>query len=194
MGVQLRSGELAFLYDMDTGRIVGLKSPDGSEMLLMRIPYIGSFYDLTDQSAEINTATAMTFNTTAISSGVSIVANSRVTVARKAAYNLAFSAQFSNASTTDEATVSIWLAKNNAPLAATNSDITIPKKHGGGDGKLVAAWNFFVDANEGDYFELYWSTTLAGATITHQAAQTSPVRPVTPSIILTVNEVDGSYP
>lgn len=194
MGVQLRSGELAFLYDMDTGRIVGLKSPDGSEMLLMRIPYIGSFYDLTDQSATINTATAMTFDTTAIANGVSIVAGSRITFARKAVYNLAFSAQLVNASTTDDATVSIWLSKNNSAVANSNSDVTVVKKHAGGDGKLVAAWNFFVDVNEGDYVEIYWSTTVAATTITHQAAQTSPARPATPSVILTVNEVDGSYP
>ena len=194
MGLKQLSAERAFLYDDVTNRIVGLKSPDGSELLLMRIPFIGSFLDLTDQSAEVNTATAITFDTTVISSGVSIVADSRITFARKAVYNLAFSAQLVNASTTDDATVSIWLSKNNSAVANSNSEVTVVKKHAGGDGKLVAAWNFFVDVNEGDYVELYWSTTVAATTITHQAAQTSPARPATPSVILTVNEVDGSYP
>lgn len=194
MGLKQLSAERAFLYDDVTNRIVGLKSPDGSELLLMRIPFIGSFLDLTDQSAEVNTATALTFDTTVISSGVSVVADSRITFARKAVYNLAFSAQLVNASTTDDATVSIWLSKNNSAVANSNSDVTVVKKHAGGDGKLVAGWNFFVDANEGDYVELYWSTTVAATTIAHQAAQTSPARPATPSVILTVNEVDGSYP
>ena len=194
MGLKQLSAERAFLYDDVTNRIVGLKSPDGSELLLMRIPFIGSFLDLTDQSAEVNTATAITFDTTVISSGVSIVADSRITFARKAVYNLAFSAQLVNASTTDDATVSIWLSKNNSAVANSNSEVTVVKKHAGGDGKLVAAWNFFVDVNEGDYVELYWATTVAATTITHQAAQTSPARPATPSVILTVNEVDGSYP
>lgn len=194
MGLKQLSAERAFLYDDVTNRIVGLKSPDGSELLLMRIPFIGSFLDLTDQSAEVNTATAITFDTTVISSGVSIVADSRITFARKAVYNLAFSAQLVNASTTDDATVSIWLSKNNSAVANSNSEVTVVKKHAGGDGKLVAAWNFFVDVNEGDYVELYWSTTVAATTIAHQAAQTSPARPATPSVIITVNEVDGSYP
>ena len=194
MGLKQLSAERAFLYDDVTNRIVGLKSPDGSELLLMRIPFIGSFLDLTDQSAEVNTATAITFDTTVIASGVSIVSDSRITFARKAVYNLAFSAQLVNASTTDDATVSIWLSKNNSAVANSNSDVTVAKKHAGGDGKLVAAWNFFIDANEGDYAELYWSTTVAATAITHQAAQTSPARPATPSVILTVNEVDGSYP
>ena len=194
MGLKQLSAERAFLYDDVTNRIVGLKSPDGSELLLMRIPFIGSFLDLTDQSAEVNTATAITFDTTVISSGVSIVADSRITFARKAVYNLAFSAQLVNASTTDDATVSIWLSKNNSAVANSNSEVTVVKKHAGGDGKLVAAWNFFVDVNEGDYVELYWSTTVAATTIAHQAAQTSPARPATPSVIITVNDVDGSYP
>lgn len=182
-----------WLYDQNTGDLVGVKDPDGSEFYWMRIPNIGSFYDVQDQSALINTATAMLFRTTAISRGVSIVNNSKITIDRAGTYNIQFSAMFSNPEATAYA-VSFWLKKNNSDAEFSNTDLTVPAKHGSTNGKVLAAMNFFVDAAAGDYFELMWSTPRATVIIEHLEAQTDPVRPATPSIILTVNEVDGNVP
>lgn len=182
-----------FLYDADTGDIIGVKDPDGSELLFMRIPHIGSFYDTTHQSASANTATAITINTSDISRGISLANSSKITVSRKGTYNLQFSAQLINSDTTDQ-NVSIWLRKNGNDVANSCTDITVPSKHGSINGAVVAAWNFFIDLVAGDYVQLIWSTPSILVLIDYTAERTSPVRPGTPSVIVTMNEVDGSYP
>lgn len=192
MATKLRPGS-SFLYDSTTGDIVGVKDADGSELLFMRIPHTGSWLDLSDQTASADTATAMEFDTAVAESGITVVDSSKITVSRKARYNLQFSAQLVN-SDSAESTVSIWLKKGADSVANSTTDITVPKAHAGGNGAAVAAWNFFLDLEAGEYVQLMWSTTSADTSIQYTAARTTPTRPAVPSIILTVNEVDGSYP
>lgn len=193
MSVRQKYAGSPWLYDETTGDIVGIKDPDGSELMLMRIPYVGSFYDTTNQTASANTATAMTVNTTDIANGVSVVDSSKFTVTRKAIYNLQFSAQLINANTADFE-VSLWIRKNGTDIANTCTDITVPSKHGSDNGAAVAAWNFFLELNANDYVQLMWSTPSNDVSVKYTAARTSPVRPAVPSLIVTLNEVDGSYP
>ena len=182
-----------FLYDGDTGDIVGVKDPDGSELLFMKIPHVASFYDITHQSATANTATAMTVNTTSIARGISLVSGSRFTVSRKGTYNVQFSAQLLNQDSAEH-NVSIWLRKNGSDVADSCTDITVPARHGSFDGASVAAWNFFIDVLAGEYVQLMWSTPSTQVLVDYTAARTTPVRPAVPSLIVTINEVDGSYP
>ena len=193
MSVRQKYAGSPWLYDETTGDIVGVKDPDGSELMLMRIPYVGSFYDTTNQTASANTATAMTVNTTDIAKGVSVVDSDKFTVTRKAIYNLQFSAQLINANTADFE-VSVWIRKNGTDIANTCTDITVPSKHGSDNGAAVAAWNFFLELNANDYVQLMWSTPSTDVSVKYTAARTSPVRPAVPSVIVTLNEVDGSYP
>lgn len=190
--VQKYSGS-PWLYDADTGDIVGAKDQDGSELLFMRIPHIASFYDTTDQIASANTATAITANTTDISRGISVVSGSRFTVTRKGTYNVQFSAQLLNTDTAEH-NISIWLRKNGNDVADSCTDITVPARHGSFNGAEVAAWNFFIDLLAGEYVQLMWSTPSTQVFIDYTAARTAPVRPGTPSVIVTINEIDGSYP
>jgi len=185
--VRLRHGT-TFLYDDNNDDIVGIRDIDGSELYL--VPNIGAFFDTTDQTATVDTAKAMTFNTAQIQRGVTLSNNSRVRVDRKATYNVQFSAMFSNPEATAYA-VSVWLARNGSAVADSCTDITVPAKHGSVNGKAVAAWNFFIDLNAGDYIELYWSTPQATVIIEHQDVRTTPTRPAIPSVILTVNEING---
>ena len=184
--MKLRHGT-PFIYN-DAGDIAGLRDPDGSELYL--VPNVGVFIDTTDQSADVNTAKAMTFNTTQTARGVTLSANSRLTVDRQATYNVQFSAMFSNPESSAYA-VSVWVAVNGTAVADSCTDLTVPSKHGQVNGKAVASWNFFLDLNAGDYVELYWSTPFATVFIEHQDARTGPVRPAIPSVILTINEVNG---
>ena len=59
----------------------------------------------------------------------------------------------------------------------------------GNNGKHVAAWNFFVNAAAGDYFEICWHSSDTEVFINYIAAATTPTRPAIPSVILTVNKV-----
>lgn len=192
MTVKQKNAGAPWLYDETTGDIVGIKDPDGSELLLQRIPHTGSFFDVSDQTAVANTATAVECDTTDFSRGISVVELSKFTVSRKATYNFQFSAQLLNADTADRE-VSIWLRKNGVDLVNSCTDITVPSKHGSDLGAAVAAWNFFLDMEAGQYLQLMWSTPAALVTIEYGGTRTSPVRPAVPSVIVTMNEIDGSY-
>ena len=149
----------------------------------------GSFYDTTTQTAASTTAAyAITLDTTAASNGVSIASSSQLTFAEAGLYNVQFSIQFTNSGASVNAT-SVWFRKNGTNIANSNSEFSIPAKHGATDGRLIAAINFFVEVAADDYLELMWATEDTGISITYLAAQSSPTRPATPSVILTVNRV-----
>jgi len=147
--------------------------------------YYGSFYSTQDQTnAGATSVNKMTYNTTDFSNGVSIVSNSRITMANAGIYNIQFSAQFDKTDSGDDK-VDIWLCKNGSNVANTNTEMTLV----GNNGKHVAAWNFFVNAAAGDYFELCWHSDDTNVFINYVAAQNTPTRPAIPSVILTVNKV-----
>lgn len=145
--------------------------------------YHGSFYSTQDQSASANTAVAMTFNETDFSSGIDIENNSEITIANAGKYNIQFSAQMYHLGGGGNGkTVNIWLAKNGNPVANSNGKITVQPDFP----HIIAAWNFFVDAAAGDYYELMWATDNESITIQHEPSGTYPA---TPSVILTVNQI-----
>ena len=149
----------------------------------------GAFFDLTNQTAAINTATVMLFSNTSLVDGVTMVGGSRITVPATGVYNFQFSAQLVNSSAAD-VNVSNWIRKNGAS-AIDNScgDVSVPKKDGAINGYAMAAWNYMESLAAGDYIEFMWSTPSASVVIEVIAARSTPTRPVAPSIILTAAQV-----
>jgi hypothetical protein len=143
----------------------------------------GAFYDTTTQSAAvINTAYPVTLNSTTLSDGVYIGSpTSRVYVDRIGTYNFQFSAQL-NKSGGGSGNVFIWYRVNGVNAANSATSLTLA----GSSSAAVAAWNFVVDLNAGDYFELVWSTNNTACEI-QTAAASAPV-PAIPSVILTVTD------
>ena len=155
------------------------------------VPY-GAFQDTTDQTAASTTAAyAITFNTTDYSAGVSVVSNSQITVRTGGVYNIQFSIQFANGNVAIQ-DVDIWFRKNGTDVAASNSKFSVPNSHGGTDGHLIAALNFYIQLAAGDYVQIMWATTSTDVSIEQIPTQTTPTRPATPSAIVTVNKVDES--
>jgi hypothetical protein len=142
----------------------------------------GSFYDDTDQIALLpNTAYAMTFNSTDLTQGVSVVSGNEITMGIDGIFNIQFSAQLHDTSG-GSSTVDIWLAKNGVAVPYTNTKMVLQA-----NSFQIAAWNFFVDAVTNDYYEIMWSTSDVDTRIEHEDATV--LHPATPSIILTVNQV-----
>ena len=143
----------------------------------------GVFYDTTTQSAAvINTAYPITINSTSISDGVYIGSpTSRVYVDRIGTYNFQFSLQLVKSSASAKH-VFIWYRVNGVDAANSATQVTLV----GNGAAVVAAWNFVVELNAGDYFELVWSTDDTGCQIL-AAAASAPV-PAIPSVILTVTD------
>ena len=155
------------------------------------IPY-GAFQDSTDQTAASTTvAYPMTFNTTDYSNGVYLSNSSRLNVRNAGVYNLQFSAQLENQDNAQH-TVDIWFRKNGTNIANSNSQFTVPaRKSASIFGHVIAALNFFVELAANDYVEIVWRAEDTLVSIEQTAAQTSPTRPATPSIIATMQAISG---
>jgi hypothetical protein len=147
----------------------------------------GSFYDTTTQTATvINTATAITFNTTDLSRGVYIgTPTSRVYVDTEGIYNFQTSIQLdSTVSTAQE--FYLWFRKNGVDVTNSASQVRTQ----GNNAEIFVALNFFFNLKAGDYVELMFSVSNLGV----QLLASGPVapHPGIPSIILTVaNNIGG---
>lgn len=148
-----------------------------------RTPRYGSFYDTTDQVAALaNTAYAFTYNTTDLSQGVYLGSpTSRVYVDRPNVYNIQFSAEFINTAGGAH-TAWIWLKKNGSNVADSAGVIRVE----GNNTELLTSWNYLVQLNAGDYFELMWEVSNIALSLHYDPA--TAVHPAIPSIILTVTD------
>jgi hypothetical protein len=149
----------------------------------------GSFSDTTNQTASANTPTAITFNTTGVTRNTTVgTPTSRIVFNAEGLTTVTSSLQFTNATATEDA-VYVWLRKNGANTVNTSSTVTVPKKVGAVDGAALLTVNFFENYAAGDYLELYWLTVDGSAKLTTIAATTSPAKPASPSVVLTVSQI-----
>jgi hypothetical protein len=154
-------------------------------------PY-GAFQDTTDQSIATTTATAnITLNATDYSLGTSLVDGYKIKVDYSGLYNVQFSIQFVNTDNNIH-DIDIWFKKNNSNVAGSNSKFSVPNRHGGTDGHLIAALNFNIELAKDDYVSLAWATSSTAVTVEHLAAQTTPTRPATPSAIVTIQYLSAN--
>jgi hypothetical protein len=113
-----------------------------------------------------------------------------ITASQYGLYNIQFSAQLSNPLATEYG-IDIWFKKNDQTIPNSNSQFTVPKKHGTTNGHIIAALNFFIDLDVGDCVEIVWRTEDSSVFIEAIPPQVNPLRPATPSIIVTANYVSS---
>ena len=156
-------------------------------------PY-GMFQDTTDQAASTTSAEFLTaYNTTDYSNGVYVSNTSRINVRNAGLYAVQYSLQFKN-TTNDGQDVDIWLKKNGANIAGTNSKFHIsPRKSSNDPSHLIAVTTLLVDLAANDYIEIAFHVTDIGVSMEHfnavTASGTTPAIPATPSAIVTVTSV-----
>jgi hypothetical protein len=151
--------------------------------------YWGSFWSTQTQSAaNTTTAYALTLNNTdSNSSGVNIVDNSKITFAYAGVYDVQFSAQLDRITSSGLDTVDIWFRKNGTDVADSNTVVTVSGS--AAEAKTVAAWNYVLNVNAGDYIQLMFRTSDVRTLFPASAAGTNPTRPAVPSVILTATQV-----
>ena len=146
----------------------------------------GSFYDTTTQSATvINTAKAITFNTTDLSNGVFIgTPTSRIVVDTEGIYNFDTSFQLDKTAG-GTGIFDFWFRLNGVDVTDSCSRIRIQ----GNNAEIFSSLNYFFDLKANDYVELMFSVDVLSVEVTAFAA--SAPHPGIPSIILTVNNNIG---
>jgi hypothetical protein len=143
----------------------------------------GAFHDETTQSAAANTATAINFNKTDFSSGVSIVNQTKLKVAYDGVYNIQFSLQFHGGSGGGAGiTAQVWLDKNGVSVPQSNTKVSVNNN----SPYVVAAWNFFVYLKANQYARLMWATD--NTQIKIESSSSSP-GPSVPGAIVTVSQI-----
>jgi len=148
----------------------------------------GSFYSTQTQTNVASTARSMSLNTTDITNGVSVSGstnpfNTYIKTENAGVYDIQFSAQVDKTdSGTDE--IWIWIRKNGSNISDSATSVQLV----GNGAHYVAAWNFFVNAAAGDYFQLMWYSPDANVRL--HAEPAFGVVPGIPSLIVTANRID----
>ena len=149
----------------------------------------GSFYLTTQQTIPvINTAYAIPFNNTAESNQVAIgTTTSHIVTSISGYYNFQFSLQLAKTGGSNIG-VWVWPRVNGVDIANSNTKLQIT---GSSSSESVAAWNFVLPMNAGDYFELMWAADDTRAIIKAEAANA--FSPAIPPAILTATFVSALY-
>lgn len=162
-------------------------APGGSNLYF---PY-AAIQRTTDKTFTANTATQITFDTNDFLSACTNDGTDGIAVTVGGIYNYQFSVQLKNTDTQIH-TAWIWLRINNIDVAGTASKFDVIAKHGGIDGFIIAACNFYVQLAPEDTVEMWAAVNNVAVTFEAEAAQTTPFpHPSIPSVVATLTFVSA---
>lgn len=116
--------------------------------------------------------------------------DSKVYFTNDGIYNIQFSAQLLNWSNSED-NVTFWVRKNGTDIPYSAGINQVNPKHGSSPGATIVGWNYVEQFAAGDYFELYWTSDSGNTVLATYPAGTSPVHPVSPSLIMTIQYASG---
>jgi len=139
-------------------------------------------------------ASAIALLTTTSSNGVALDATDKTKVVFSVAgiYNIQFSIQMLTFDGTID-NVTIWFRLNGVDIPYSAGVATVPAIHGGSPGTAIVSWNLVQPVNVGDYLQILFASDTGNTVAATYAAGTSPVHPISPSIILTATFVSALY-
>ena len=162
-------------------------APGGSNLYF---PY-AAIQRTTDQTFTVDTATQITFDTNDFLSACTNDGTDGIAVEVGGIYNYQFSVQMKNTDTQIH-TAWIWLRINNVDVAGTASKFDVIAKHGGINGFIIAACNFYVQLAPEDTVEMWAAVNNVAVTFEAEAAQTTPFpHPSIPSVVATLTFVSA---
>ena len=144
--------------------------------------------------ASASTALAIPFDTTDASNQIALdpLDNTKVVFTVAGYYNIQFSVQLLNCTSSID-NVTLWFRQNTNDIANTAGVVSIPSKHAGGVGAAIVSWNLVVAVNAGDNIQLMMSSASGNTVAATYPPGTAPVRPASPSVILTATFVSALY-
>ena len=152
--------------------------------------YWGNFWDTTTQTIT-STTTAYVIGLNSAdpqNDGVVVTGGNKIVPTTPGVYNVSLSVQLSNAAVQlHDAT--FWFRKNGTDVPASASVLTVPNSHGGTNGRIIFYVDIVFRLDPSDYIQLMWSATSTDVKLETIPAGTSPVCPVSPSVIATVVQI-----
>lgn len=151
--------------------------------------YLSAYHTASLNVTAINAPLTMSYSTTDFSYGGVTISGSfkdKIKIANTGIYNIQFSAQTSKTTGT-ASNINIWLAKNGVEVPYSNTGVTMA---GGANDVAIPAWNFFVSASAGDYYQLMFAASSTNTFIQYLPSGSAlSAGPAVPSVILTVSKV-----
>lgn len=160
---------------------------DGITAELGLLGFWGAFWSTSDQTnAGATSVNYMTVNNSDASNNQVQIGStsSQIKVLNAGIYNVQFSAQFDKTDGGKD-DVSVWFLKNGVNIPDSNSIFSLE----GNNDKLIAALNLMVNLGVNDYIQIAWASADLDLSLHFDAAGTSPTRPQTPSVIITLQQV-----
>lgn len=156
----------------------------------LNFPY-AAIQRTTDKSFTANTITQITFDQNDYLNSCTNDGTDGIHVDVSGIYNYQYSVQLKNADTQIHSAW-IWLRVNGLDLAGTGSKFDVIASHGGTPGFVIAAANFYVSLESGDYVEMFAAVSDVNVTFDATAASTSPfAMPLIPSVVATLSFVSS---
>lgn len=154
----------------------------------------GAYVSEAQGVASASTALAVPMDTTDASNQVSFNPSfpSRIEFAVAGYYNIQFSAQLVNYTTTDD-NVTFWYRQNGVDVPYSAGVSQVLPKHGSYPGTAIVSWNIVLPVEADDYVELLYASTTGNTVLATYPPGASPVRPVSPAVILTATFVSALY-
>jgi hypothetical protein len=169
---------LRLYFNRLNGNVNSLIGPNGGQFI--DCPN-GLFFDLgTYSPALVNTGYPLEFKQTYLGNAISVVDDTKITVAIGGVYNF----QYSSAVTSTNAslkTVWVWIVRNGTPVGYSTNEYTIS----GSGTDTIISWQFNIDLGVGEYVELYWGADNVNVTIGTTAP--TPPHPGIPANVVAVN-------
>lgn len=143
-------------------------------------------------TASATTSVVIPFTATDISSGVSLSAtnNTHIVFSVAGYYNIQFSAQLLNFTTSVD-NVTFWFRQNNVDVDYSAGNQSVASKHGSFPGSAIVSWNQVFACNAGDYIELVYFSDSGNTVVATRPAGIIPVHPVSPSVAISATFVSA---
>ena len=182
------SDVLRLYFNQLDNTLASVLAPRGGKWL--DFPYAAIQRD-TSKTFTANTATQITFGTNDFLNGCTNDGTDGIAVEQSGIYNYQFSVQLKNTDTQIHSAW-IWLRVNNVDVAGTGSKFDVVSSHGGTPGYVIAACNFYIEAQAGDTVEMWAAVSDTAVTFDAAPAQTSPfAMPSIPSVVATLSFVSN---
>lgn len=141
----------------------------------------GLFFDLgTYSPAVANTGYPLEFKLAYLNHGISVVDDTKITVAYGGVYNFQYSSAVTSTNSSLK-TVWVWIVRNGTPVGYSTNQYTIS----GSGTDTIISWNFNIDLDVGEYVEMYWGADDVNVSI-GTTAPTAP-HPGVPANVIAVN-------
>lgn len=176
-------------YNRLTGTVNALVGPDGASYL--QAPHAMLMSDQDQANAGVTSENLITYNQPAITQGIRVENGHEIWFDLPGQYLVTFSLQFTNRGNSVQE-IEVWAKDSGAnyPLSNTRFDIAA-RKSSSSWAHIVAAVSgiFTVTDPDTKYLSIAWWSDGADVFLEQYPANTAPVRPAIPSVILTVNFV-----